>query len=202
MRRLVVWITIGIAVGAASLTQAMAQGPPPALTGELLDVTDDARTGAFTTVANCTAAGGTFSYIAIGNAPFIEATGPYPGTFTETGTVTVGPEDLLGARTVQQFRAQFTIDSPVGHITGTKKLLKSQSAPAGQFNCRFLGSSDISGTLNATYRAVITTATDHCVTRGTASIDIIVVGTNNSFDESFLTGTIPVCGGAGDDEDG
>jgi hypothetical protein len=71
----------------------------------------------------CQPAGTTFQFSASGIA-----TGPYPGTFTETGTVTFGPAsgtDLFNA-SVLAFEASFQIDSvlegsPV-EVTGTKRL--------------------------------------------------------------------------------
>ena len=64
---------------------------------------------------------GSISYTATG-----DATGPYPGTFTETGTFALGdsPPDafLPGQRTITSFQAEFEIDSPTTgfRITGTK----------------------------------------------------------------------------------
>ena len=61
-----------------------------------------------------------------------DATGPYLGTFVETGTVTIGPQNLVPGPTsplftasagqVLTFDAQFTIDSAAGQVTGTKRL--------------------------------------------------------------------------------
>lgn len=58
------------------------------------------------------------------------AIGPYPGTFTEDGTVTIGPQTGFGAGRfgfalgqVTQFDATFTIDSPAGTVTGSKHLM-------------------------------------------------------------------------------
>lgn len=53
---------------------------------------------------------GTISYEASG-----PATGPYPGTFTENGTFTVA-----SGGEIKSFTAEFTIDSPIGDVTGTK----------------------------------------------------------------------------------
>lgn len=57
------------------------------------------------------------------------AFGPYFGTFTETGTVTIGPQtdatlDTRGAGAILDFQASFTITSqfPTGTVTGTKQL--------------------------------------------------------------------------------
>ena len=58
------------------------------------------------------------------------AVGPYSGTFTEDGVVTIGPQTGFGAGRfgfalgqVTQFDANFTIDSPVGTVTGSKHLI-------------------------------------------------------------------------------
>lgn len=109
-------------------------GPPPTLDVEVLDAETarnvpnqvDTPGGEVTVEAvNCSideAQGtGTISYTATGHA-----TGPYPGTFTETGTFTLGdaPPDatLPGQRTITSFTAEFEIDSPATgtRITGTK----------------------------------------------------------------------------------
>lgn len=54
------------------------------------------------------------------------AVGPYPGTYTETGTVTIGPHEFLGpgptgtSGPVTAFTAEFEIVSGDTTITGTK----------------------------------------------------------------------------------
>jgi hypothetical protein len=55
------------------------------------------------------------------------AAGPYPGTFTETGTMTytLGPVpdgQMIASGTVTQFSAKFTITSSAGKVTGTRTL--------------------------------------------------------------------------------
>ena len=60
------------------------------------------------------------------------ATGVYPGTYTESGTITVGPQDQVGeplgirrgfsAGTVLAFDATFTIDSPLAQVSGHKTI--------------------------------------------------------------------------------
>ncbi len=64
------------------------------------------------------------------------AFGPYVGTFTETGTITIGPQtnttiDSRGVGAILGFQASFTVSSqfPVGTVTGTKQL--ASDAPAG-----------------------------------------------------------------------
>ena len=54
------------------------------------------------------------------------AAGPYPGTYMESGTATVGPQ-TFGLGFVLTFDANFTIDSPVGQVLGTKTLAVPQS---------------------------------------------------------------------------
>lgn len=61
------------------------------------------------------------------------ATGAYPGTYTEFGTLTVGPQDQVGeplgirrgfsAGTVLSFAATFTIDSPLAQVSGHKSIV-------------------------------------------------------------------------------
>jgi hypothetical protein len=68
------------------------------------------------------------------------AYGPYPGTFTESGTVraTLGaPRPFVGGQfafgTVFEVNATFTINSPAGQVTGTKTL--SQFFPVPESVC-------------------------------------------------------------------
>jgi hypothetical protein len=48
------------------------------------------------------------------------AAGPYPGTFTESGSVTVDGYSGLGFLSTYSFHATFTINSPAGDVQGTK----------------------------------------------------------------------------------
>ena len=93
-------LAVFLVFGAAT-TVTHAQAPPPTLTGESFH--QDAPT---ITSIDCGPLDIRFTYRATGNA-----TGPYPGTFTETGALTPGFRGLT---------ASFTIDSPVGRVTGTK----------------------------------------------------------------------------------
>ncbi len=106
-------MTVACAVVAFALVPAMAsaQTPPPSFGGESLTENDP-------TITNCAAGegGGPISYEASGTAA-----GAYPGTFTETGTVTVGPEEGPTLRQrVTSASISFSVDSPVGQVTGTK----------------------------------------------------------------------------------
>ena len=108
-------------------------GSPPTLDGETLDAmsardvpgTIDGPGEVTVEAVNCSIeesqGTGTISYTATG-----DAAGPYPGSFTETGTFTLGdpPPDasLPGQRMITSFTAEFEIDSPATgtRITGTK----------------------------------------------------------------------------------
>lgn len=65
-----------------------------------------------------------------------DALGPYLGSFTETGTITIGPQtdttfDSRGTGVILDFQASFTITStvPTGTVTGTKQLAPTQPPP-------------------------------------------------------------------------
>lgn len=100
---------------------------PPTLTGEVLE----SPTPQITTQCNPNGVS-TVTFSATG-----VATGPYPGTFTEVGTATIGPQTLSpeGGQSIGSlltFDAVFTIDSPAGQITGTKTLAIPFTDPATQ----------------------------------------------------------------------
>src|SRR4051812_41554149 len=93
------------AVGAAAQSV-----PPPTLSGESFH--DGAPTPTSVTCSiSPFVTGGTFE--ARGTA-----TGPYPGTFQETGSLASSGE----------ITASFTIDSSVGHVTGTKRSMFRSAA--------------------------------------------------------------------------
>lgn len=137
---------------------------------------------------------------------FGPATGPYPGTFTETGTLTIGPQTLdqpsvagtAQAGPVLTFTANFTIESGTTTVTGTKTLsatlngqpYESTGACASFENSTKLGVFDpaffvtISGRsyradVSSTYEATISTAGGTIQDTGYAS---------TSFLETYLTG--------------
>lgn len=75
------------------------------------------------------------------------ASGPYTGTFVETGSFTIGPQtdtsiDTRGVGAITSFQASFTISSPLGTVTGTKQL--SPTAPTAPTLAAF-GSCDPDG---------------------------------------------------------
>ena len=91
------------------------------------------------------------------------ATGPYPGTFTETGTFTLGPQtssDGLGP--VTSFEAEFTINSAAGAVTGTKTLTANPSLARG--SCHPSGGGGV--VVDLAYRATITTPAGSATDQG------------------------------------
>jgi hypothetical protein len=107
-----------LAVSAYARTSSDGGTPTP-----ILPLTGETLTGTpVTTSATCNPAGtSTFTYAVSG-----VAAGPYPGTFTETGTATIGSQISPGGGTeaalLLSFNASFVINSPLGNVTGTKQL--------------------------------------------------------------------------------
>ncbi|CAA9575274.1 MAG: hypothetical protein AVDCRST_MAG49-4093 [uncultured Thermomicrobiales bacterium] len=117
-QRFVVLLLLLAAVVAPALSPpapAAAQSTAPGLGGTLFD------TAAITAVQNpyCDFDGGTFTFEASGTV-----TGTaYPGTFTETGTITLGELNSSNWQPVIALTISFTIDSPNGFVTGTKVIV-------------------------------------------------------------------------------
>lgn len=136
---------------------ASAQAAPPTLAGEQLT---GPQPGGFSLSCNSNSGTGSFSFTTSGTA-----TGPYPGTFTETGSATVNPAAHLASYT-----ATFTIDSAAGEVTGTDTL----SAPSGA--C-FTGLSDFyTFPASSSYQATIQTAQGNYADEGTSRTDLIEQG--------------------------
>jgi hypothetical protein len=133
-----------------------AQGvtPPPTLTGEQL--TDPAPTVTATCNENGTS---TVYFDAAG-----PAIGPYGGTFTETGTATIGPQafDPTGTNfsgPIITFDAVFTITSGAIQITGTKTLalVNGSQAIGDCFTHGPVHAIDVIALNSASYQAAIVT---------------------------------------------
>jgi hypothetical protein len=161
-----------LAVFMVATVSAAAGVAQPTLTGEEFFGTPRI------TSANCTVTGpSTFSYTATG-----VATGPYPGRFTEFGTV----ETLERTRSVvSRFRAVFTITPDPAdpqptfkRVVGTKTLLAPLS---GEADCDSLAFGDIdrfSLFVTHRYTAVIQSASgETCFDAGIGSIQMLLVGT-------------------------
>src|SRR5690242_15418727 len=98
-------VLLGLSVVGAPVASAQST-PPPTLSGETLTALIVGGGG-----LQCGSTG-PFSFTTSGTA-----TGPYPGTFTETGSGTVNP---LGTAFTGSVTATFTIYSATGKVTGTK----------------------------------------------------------------------------------
>ncbi len=92
------------------------------LTGESLLGSELGEPGTSTVQGTCDPLGtSTFTFTVTGTA-----FGPYPGTFTESGTVTVEP---LGA--ASSFESTFTINSPLATVNGSKSLAGAGASALG-----------------------------------------------------------------------
>ncbi|MFL5942029.1 MAG: post-COAP-1 domain-containing protein [Gaiellaceae bacterium] len=170
MRRRRAWASLAVAITVAGLalfaSSARAQAPPPTLTGEEFVAAPDVTT-------NCNPDGNsTVTFSASG-----DATGPYPGTFTEVGTATIGPQTLSpgggqSIGTLLTFDAVFTIQSDVGDVTGTKTLAFPVTNPAtevaiGQCNTfQDVELEDVIDRFTVRYQAQISTSAGDFADRG------------------------------------
>lgn len=195
-----------MAVAAALLAAALlavanpvvAQTTPSGLGGETLEGDP--------TITSCNVGifGGTFTYEVSG-----VATGPYPGTFTERGTVTVGPEDELSRQAITDLSASFTISSANGDVEGTKQFVPNddpfQNPATGECSEGFFGEANSGRAFvyspELVYRATITTPDGQtCTQEGFASLSL-VAGSSflpDSFTENFyndLSNPTPTCEG-------
>jgi hypothetical protein len=195
-------VLAGLAVLAVALVganQAAAGGKKgsgvASLTGETLLASELPPVGSSTVTGTCDPLfDSTFEFTVTG-----QASAPYPGTFTESGTFTIRP--VAG---VVSFDSTFTITSPQGSVTGTKTF-------TGPLNVGFCGvaafpTSPNGHRLQATlsYTAQITTAAGSRSDSGTSVVtysDTRVRGMGNgfSFDENFTSTATPPCD---DDDDG
>ena len=190
-----------------ALSAAAQTSTPPLLTGEIFTISP------LTVTANCNPAGtSTVSYTVSGTA-----TGPYPGSYSENGTFTIGPERLpqyvngYEAGPITSARVNFDINSSTGQVSGTKSL------PASSVDAWAVCYAPASGggsfvelcacSLSLSYTATITTSSG--AFRDTGSTGLIldqVQGTVltlppsptlitpiNTFKESFISnGIVPL----------
>lgn len=118
MRR-VLGLVLSALVLAAAAARAEAQTLPATLSGEFFS---DLDVQMFNGVCNPDGTS-TITYYTSG-----VAAGPYAGTYTESGTATIGPASGAGFAngfelgTITTLDAFFTVDSPAGQVTGTKHL--------------------------------------------------------------------------------
>jgi hypothetical protein len=131
MRRVVLVLALGVAALGAASTAAAQTGPPP-LTGETINafVQETAGFGmvTFTCAANGSGGSGTFTTEGVPDIPGTSgdggAIGPYTGTATESGSLTIS------GGSVTAFSAGFQIFSGTTTITGTKTLHPPPTVPS------------------------------------------------------------------------
>jgi hypothetical protein len=200
-----------VAGSVAVLAPAPAVAAPPPLTGETLSELDPAVTG------DCDpASSSSISFRATG-FPFGPYETPYPydtGSFTETGTATVGPQPSyqggggFSTAALTTFSASFTIDTPDARITGTKA---GPVSPSNVGICQQVsGDPDIGNAElvyadlgRVDYEARIVTAEGTFLDRGTSTVHVDRFTTDigfpfANFSETFassLTEPIRVPGG-------
>jgi hypothetical protein len=200
-------ISVAMVVAGAITPSALAQAPPT-LDGETWRVYSDSELGVggniTRTSRTCDPNGdASLSIVATGTA-----VGPYPGTFREEYTVTLGPPfaPLGDNRNATAIDATFTIDSPVGQVEGTKTYDPSTPHTGSCDNAP--GYFTAGGGITS-YEATIT-APDGCtyVDRGQAGADVTdaPAPTGLTFGEAFFSaGPSPTpvgsCGGGGGDDD-
>jgi hypothetical protein len=166
------------------------------LTGETLSAAETSVGDVSTVSGTCNVLGtSTFEFLVSG-----VATGPYPGTFTEEGTLSL---NLAGFEPVA-FNSTFTITSMAGTVTGSKTRTDAIVPPVFAA-CTEAGVADaFSFEGNVTYIAEITTSEGTASDNGEGRVDYSdtqirgVAGFNGfNFVETFVSTT----GGDGDDDD-
>lgn len=124
---------------------------------------------------------GTFDFSVSGTA-----TGPYPGTFTETGSGTVS---AVGGQLA--FSASFTITSPAGNVTGTKSLASSGLFAAG---CDPGLGNIVANGISANYQATISIQGVAYTDSGTSTTVVVYIpGYAQDFSDIFdaSNGVVP-----------
>lgn len=182
-----------LALAAAPSAQAQA----PTLAGESFVATGDffflppgSTPGEVDVNGTCNASGtSTFTFTASG-----PAAGPYPGTFTETGSFTMqGPPDAEGVSVLTDFQASFEIHSLVGEVTGTKEF--TGAVPGASTVCRQEPFRVFSGLAPTHYEARIETGGEAFTTEGEASSSLgyerfsTTLPPLADYSEFFITGT-------------
>jgi hypothetical protein len=185
-----------------------AQTVAPTLTGEtLLSGVFAGGTGStVVTSENCNPTGtSSFSYRSTGIA-----TGPYPGTYVEEGTVTIGPQIFPGTPdtgVVTGWTASYTITSATGNVTGTKTLTPPPPGATGTDagSCTSTGveqRSAATGVANQplAYTATITIATgeqfsDHGLSNASVNSFPTIPAFDNFFEDytSLQATATPLC---------
>ncbi len=177
------------------------------LTGETLLASETGEPGTSTVTGTCNPLGTSmFTFTVTGTA-----LGPYPGTFTETGTIVLGPFGVPGnPLAATSLEASFTIDSPEGTVEGTKSLEGFEESSLGLCGEAAFEEDDslrFEGTVG--YTATITTPSGTGTDSGTSFVSFgdtqirDVPGFNGfNFLETFTSDQAPGSCEDDDDDDG
>jgi hypothetical protein len=151
-------VMVGVSAVPAAADPPTTPPPPATMSGEHFL----GHSGNYPTAVTCHTSGD-FSFTVSG-----AATGPYPGTFTESGTGHV-TQPAVGAATVTAFSASFTIYASDGSVLvqGAKTL--DTSAPTPGFGC-YDGTATGTVYTPTTYNATIYTLTGNYHDEGTSVI--------------------------------
>ncbi len=168
--------------------------PVASLDGESLLASELGNPGTSTISGTCNPFGvSTFTFTVTGLAA-----GPYAGTFSESGTVTIGPSLNASA-----FNSTFTINSPAGTVTGSKSLTGFEATSLGlcgtaAFPTGGADSLHFEGTVS--YAATITTPTGTGTDSGESFVNLQdsqirgQIGFNGfAFSESYVSAAVPTC---------
>ena len=211
--RITLFVALVAAVALAAVQAAGADPSTASLAGEEMLVQDVT----LTTIDCDPSQVSTVSYAASG-----VATGPYPGTFTVQGTVTIEPQTQPGPRPgtvagpLASLSETFTIDSALGTVTGTKSLPATGATASDVGSCQHVSGfatgpvTDATGTVVDVFSEPTYTATIHD-TSGTTGVtgdatlsftELDLHGTcglvacdfrQAAFDQFFLTSTPTQC---------
>ena len=144
---------------------AMAAQAPPALGGETLSASESSLTSPYPFLLPCgSSQGPAFNFSGT-------ATGPYPGSFVETGSVEylLIPAPGTVDASLGSYAATFTINSPNATVTGTETMSGSAlavctSSPGGE--------ALTIGPVPTRYRATIMTASRTYTVQGTSTMNL------------------------------
>jgi hypothetical protein len=204
--------TLATGPAAAADGSGSSSSEPAPLTGEVLITSDpglEPGTSEVTGTCNQPFGGSEFSFVVTG-----PAIGPYPGTFREVGSFTLGPPGFP----ITSFEAEFWITSPEGTVHGFKTRRDVTSPVMGVGVCGgFVFTGAQAGAVDfqtpVRYIADITTTEGTATDRGESFVtydDIqlrppLVEGQGFAFDESFestsFSGDEDDDGGDDDDDD-
>lgn len=140
------------------------------------------------------------------------ATGPYPGTFIETGTIVLNAfgDPMNPVLAAESFESTFTINSPAGTVEGSKSLVGFEATSQGLCGTAAFptgGADALRFTGTVSYTAEITTSTmETGMDSGESFVNLGDSQRRNdpltpngfSFSETFASDTPP---GGGDDDD-